>query len=192
MEFDFVLDNRMDEFQVVVDDGMITCASWCVATKLPNVKFCNHVSSTGRIKVKASRDEAIRLLMLCRYPNTAMECSIVRRSENDNERRDHKEYFSKVKAYVDMLWRESEPSEEREKGEVSYSTIKMKRWLDSAHKMFEAKNIWQITDVWDDFIIAKSYPADDPVFNKLKSVLVKNAILSQSQLDEMMKKCVVE
>lgn len=96
-------DVRPDELSLVTDGTRILDASWTVSTASENGGWDNEVRTAGNISSPATRDEAIRLLMLCRYPRPDRECAILRRPEGDPERDEHEAYFGKVEAFVDSL-----------------------------------------------------------------------------------------
>lgn len=98
---------RPDEFQLNIVGGNIIYAEWrdniAETPQEQGGGFSADAWPVEGIRVPATRDEAIRLLMLCRYKDTSAECAVMRRPADDAERIEHEEYFAKVEAYVDPL-----------------------------------------------------------------------------------------
>ena len=93
---------RPAEFQLNKIGGEIVYAEW-----RDNIReledgggFVADAHPVEGICVPATENEAMRLLMLCRYPDTSAECAIIRRSEDDAERIEHEAYHDRVEAFI--------------------------------------------------------------------------------------------
>ena len=95
---------RPCEFQLNKIGGNIVYAEW-----RDNIREIPPESGSGFIAdahpvegicVPATEEEAMRLLMLCRYPDPSAECAVIRRPVDDAERIEHEAYHDRVEAFI--------------------------------------------------------------------------------------------
>ena len=94
---------RPDELKISLDGNMIIGASRTVSEEREDGSFLNTVTSMGNISVPATKDEATRLLMACKYPRADKECVILRKAADDPEKVEHEAYYQRVSEYVESL-----------------------------------------------------------------------------------------
>ena len=96
-------ETRPDELSVVIIGGKIVDAAWTVSSANKDGGWDNVVSNVGNVSIPASADEAMRLLMKCRYPRPDKECVIMRKHVDDPERVEHEAFYKLVAEYVATL-----------------------------------------------------------------------------------------
>lgn len=94
---------RPNELNLTILNGRIISALRIVSTEKEDGSFDNEVTSSGVISVAATKDEATRLLMECKYPRADKECVILRKAADDPEKVEHEAYYRRVSEYVESL-----------------------------------------------------------------------------------------
>lgn len=94
---------RPDELKIALDGNMIIGASRTVSEKRDDGLYLNTVTSLGNISIPATKDDAVRLLMACKYPRSDKECVILRKADSDPEKVEHEAYYKRVVEYVNTL-----------------------------------------------------------------------------------------
>ena len=98
-----------------------------------------------------------------------------------------REIYLPDSADASAWWQVNEPIE----GEfMKYSTLSIKRELAKIGKWVAAKALLEASGYWDDYVLANYLSEQDKEFKAACSEMVARGIVTQTELDKLLQKCV--